>query len=565
MDHGIPLITTLAIAFAMALVFGVIAERMKIPALVGYLIAGILIGPATPGFVADPDITSQLSEIGIMLLMFGVGLHFSLKDLLGVKNIAIPGAFAQMIITTLLVLGLTRFWGWGWSEGLILGLCLACASTIVLIKAFESRGILETQNGRIATGWLIVEDLVTVFILVLLPVFGTIMAQGVDMAKGAILGKIFVQALLGIFIFIGLMFIVGRRALPWLLWQVDQTGSRELFTLSVVVIAIGIAYSAAEFFNVSFALGAFLAGMVMRESEFSHHAAQETLPLRDAFSVLFFVSVGMLFKPMILVEKPGYVLSLLFIIIFGRFLSAFGLILLFRYPLSTALILSAGLAQIGEFSFILAGLAVSLHLLSEEGMNLVLAGALLSIALNPFLFSVLKPFKKWLLKHSAFLSRLELQDDPYRHLSPQIDQRYKDGHIILVGYGKIGRRLQAFLEAYAIPSIVIDMNYDAVNFLRKRGVMALAGNGEDFDLLMEAYIAGASLLVITETKDINLEHLSKRARNLNPVLEIVLCASNASEALLIRRGGFATAFSPEEELSKGLMSHILSRFGLQIF
>lgn len=384
MDHHFPLITTLAAGFGIALVLGFVAERLKFPALVGYLLAGILIGPATPGFVADVHIAAQLSEIGVMLLMFGVGLHFSLADLLAVRRIAVPGAIVQMSCATLLGMAAAWSWGWPWGHGLLFGLSLSCASTVVLLKALESRGILDSMNGQIAVGWLIVEDLATVMVLVLLPPLAALLGGNVSIPEGGdALWITIAKTLLEVGAFIGLMLIVGRRVIPWLLWQIAATGSRELFTLSVVAAAIGIAFGAAKLFNVSFALGAFFAGMVMRESEFSHRAAQESLPLRDAFSVLFFVSVGMLFQPAVLTEKPLQVLGVLGIIMLGKTIAAFLLVLAFRYPLSTALTVAASLAQIGEFSFILAGLGQSLGLMNAEGMSLILSGALLSIALNP--------------------------------------------------------------------------------------------------------------------------------------------------------------------------------------
>ena len=346
MDHNISLITTLAAGFGIALILGFLAERIKVPALVGYLVAGIVIGPATPGFVADVHLASQLSEIGIMLLMFGVGLHFSIEDLLAVKRIALPGAVAQMGLATLLGMAVAWWWEWNWSSGLIFGLSLSCASTVVLLKALESHGVLESMNGRIAVGWLVVEDLATVLVLVLLPpLAGVLGGSGATAPAGTTPLWITIgQTLLQVGAFLALMLIAGRRALPWVLWQVSRTGSRELFTLSVIAAAIGIAYGAAQLFNVSFALGAFFAGMVMRESEFSHRAAEESLPLRDAFSVLFFVSVGMLFDPAILVEQPWHVLGVLAIVIFGKSIAALALVLAFRYPLNTALTVSASLA-----------------------------------------------------------------------------------------------------------------------------------------------------------------------------------------------------------------------------
>jgi CPA2 family monovalent cation:H+ antiporter-2 len=561
MDHSISLITTIAAAFGIALIFGFIAERMKIPALVGYLIAGILIGPSTPGFVADTDITSQLSEIGIMLLMFGVGLHFSFNDLLAVKRIAIPGAFIQMGIATLLTMILAGLWGWSWGSGLVLGLSLACASTVVLIKALETRGMLDTTYGRITIGWLVVEDLATVLFLVLLPPLADVLGGTSSLTRGGALWMNIGQTLLGVIAFIWLMLVVGRRVLPWLLWQVAQTGSRELFTLSVVVMAIGIAYTASELFKVSFALGAFFAGVVMRESEFSHHAAQEILPLRDAFSVLFFVAVGMLFQPAVLLEKPFHVLGIVAIIILGKFFAAFSIILLFRYSLTTALTVAAGLAQIGEFSFILAGLGVSLGVLPVEGMNLLLAGALISIALNTLLFAGIAPLKRWLLKYK-FIRQLESSEERYDELPLGVGQKYREGHVILIGYGEIGHRIRDLLEVYNLPCVVIDKNRDVIENLRKKGVVALAGNVLDPNILIQAHIVDAAMLIVVTSDDLNMRELIPIAHGFNSTMDIVLRAHDKNEASFLRDEGIATVFSLEEELTKGMMSYILNRFGV---
>jgi CPA2 family monovalent cation:H+ antiporter-2 len=428
MEHNVALITTIAAGFGLALIFGFIAEKLKTPALVGYLLAGIAISPTTPGFVADVEIASQLSEIGVMLLMFGVGLHFSLDDLLSVKRIAVPGAIVQMAVATGLGMALASWWDWSLGAGLVLGLSLSCASTVVLLKALESRGLLETMNGRIAVGWLIVEDLVTVMILVLLPSFATMLGGTNESGSPADpLWRTIGITLLLVSAFIALMLIVGRRFLPWLLWQVARTGSREMFTLAVVAVAICIAYGAAALFNVSFALGAFFAGMVMRESKFSQRAAEESLPLRDAFAVLFFVSVGMLFDPAVLIEEPMRVLAVVAIIIVGKSMAAMLLVLILRYPLNTSLTVAASLGQIGEFSFILAGLGLSLGLMPAEGMSLVLAGALISIAFNPIAFAAVTPFRNLILKHSTVARKYENRDDPYAELPMSTERKFLEG------------------------------------------------------------------------------------------------------------------------------------------
>ncbi|CAM3511955.1 YbaL family putative K(+) efflux transporter [Polaromonas hydrogenivorans] len=560
MEHNIPLITTIAAGFGMALILGFIAERIKVPALVGYLVAGIIIGPATPGFVADMHIASQLSEIGVMLLMFGVGLHFSLNDLLAVRRIAIPGAVVQMTLATLLGMGLAWWWGWSWGAGLVFGLSLSCASTVVLLKALEARGVLDTMNGRIAVGWLVVEDLATVLVLVLLPPLAGVLG-GAAVAEGTgPLWRTIGQTLLGVSAFIALMLVVGRRALPWMLWQVARTGSRELFTLAVVAFAIGVAYGAAALFSVSFALGAFFAGMVMRESEFSHRAAQESLPLRDAFSVLFFVSVGMLFEPAILMKEPVHVLGVVAIIIVGKSAAALGLVVAFRYPLNTALTVAASLAQIGEFSFILAGLGLSLGLLPAEGMSLVLAGALISMALNPLLFAAIAPLQRWLLERSALARRLEQRDDPYAELPVSTERKYLKGQVVLVGYGRVGRRIASALDARGIPYVVAEQNRELVEALRKQGMAAVSGNAADPAVLIQAHIANAAMLVVATPDPMTVRQMVDTARTLNPAIEIVLRTHSEDELQLLRKDGIGTVFLGEEELARGMAGHVLQRF-----
>lgn len=413
MPHSVNLIHTIAAALGLALALGFVATRLRLPALVGYLLAGVVIGPFTPGFVADAAMASQLAEIGVMLLMFGVGLHFSLGDLLAVRKIAVPGAVVQIMVATLMGMGLAYWWGWGLGGALVFGLSLSVASTVVLLRALETLGILETYTGRIAVGWLVVEDLVMVLVLVLLPPLAGVLGGNGASADASDLAKTLGLTLLQVGGFVVLMLVVGRRVFPWVLWQVARTGSRELFTLCVVAAAVGIAFGSAALFGVSFALGAFFAGMVMRESEFSHRAAQESLPLRDAFAVLFFVSVGMLFNPAVLWDRPLQVLAVVAIIMVGKTLAAAALVLSFRYPLNTALTVSASLAQIGEFSFILVGLGASLGLLPAEGTSLVLAGALISMALNPMLFHAIAPLQGWLRTRSALARRLEERDDPW--------------------------------------------------------------------------------------------------------------------------------------------------------
>ena len=564
MDHNVSLITTLAAGFGLALVLGFSAERLKVPALVGYLLAGIAIGPYTPGFVADLSIASQLSEIGVMLLMFGVGLHFSLNDLLAVKRIALPGAVVQMGIATLLGMGLALSWGWTPGQGLVFGLSLSCASTVVLLKALEARRSLDTMNGRIAVGWLVVEDLATVLVLVLLPpLAGMLGSRTAPAAEDDALWRTIAQTLLQVSAFVAIMLLAGRRVLPWLLWQVSRTGSRELFTLSVVAAAISIAYGAAALFGVSFALGAFFAGMVMRESEFSHRAAHESLPLRDAFAVLFFVAVGMLFDPQVLVDEPLRVLAVVAIIIVGKSIAAAGLVLALRYPLNTALTVAASLGQIGEFSFILAGMGLSLGLLPAEGMSLVLAGALISIALNPFVFAAIGPFSRWVLARSPLARRLEGRDDPFAELPTSTERRYLEGQVVLVGYGRVGRRITDALRERDIPFVVAEYNRELVEDLRRRGMAAVSGDATDPAVLIQAHVADAAMLVIATPDTLGVRQMVETARLLNPRIEVVVRTHSEAESVLLRQEQMGTIFFGDEELAKGMMAHVLRRFDRQ--
>ena len=560
MEHNIPLITTIASGFGLALVFGFIAERFKIPALVGYLLAGIIIGPGTPGFVADVNTAAELSEIGVMLLMFGVGLHFSLDDLMSVKRIAIPGAVLQMSVATLLGMGLGLWWGWSIGAALVFGVSLSCASTVVLIKALESIGALETMDGRIAVGWLVMEDLATVLVLVLLPPLAGVLSGDTGGAGNTEIWWAIGKTLLQVSAFVAIMIFAGGRALPWLMLQVARTGSRELFTLLVVTSAIGIAYAAGKLFGVSFALGAFFAGTVMRSSEFSHRAAEESLPLRDAFSVLFFVSVGMLFDPSILIEQPIHVLGTVAVIVIGKTLAAMALVVLFRYPLNTVLTISASLAQIGEFSFILAGLGVSLGLLGKEGQSLVLAGALISITLNPLLFAAIPKLRAFMVKRFAFARRLEEQEDRFAELPISTDHKYLSGQVVLVGYGRIGRHIAKQLDAQNIPYVVIDLNRERVEDLRKEGIVAVSGNATDSAVIIQAHIAEAKLLLISTPDVVSIRKICEIAHTLNPELEIVLRTHTHEESRLLETDGLRGVFFSEEDFADDMAKHVLQRF-----
>ena len=563
MPHSVTLITTIAASLGLALILGLIADRLKLPALVGYLIAGIMLGPATPGFVADIEMSRQLAEIGVILLMFGVGLHFSLDDLLAVRRIALPGAIAQIGVATAFGAGVATFWGWSLGAGLVFGLALSVASTVVLLRALEQRDELRSVNGRIAVGWLVVEDLAMVLVLVLLPPLAGWLGGGDGAhAGGALdgaLAKTLVITLVEISIFVALMLVVGRRVFPWLLWHVAGTGSRELFTLCVIAAAVGIAYGSTQLFGVSYALGAFFAGMVMRESPLSHRAAEESLPLRDAFSVLFFVSVGMLFDPAVLIQQPLQVGVVLAIIVVGKSLAAFLLVLAFRYPLNTALTVSASLAQIGEFSFILAGLGVSLGLLPREGQSLILAGALISIALNPLVFWTIEPAQAWIRPRSKLARALERTDDPLAELPMTVGWRQLTDHVVLIGYGRVGRRIGEALTEHEIPFVVAEQNRELVKKLRERGIHAVAGDAADPVILVQAHIARARMLVIAAPDTFRARRMIEFTRVLNPKIEILVRTHSEEEALLLRSENAGTVFLGEHELALSMTRHVLDK------
>src|SRR5437763_7635874 len=456
------LVSTVVVGLVLAFAFGAVAHRLKASPLVGYLLAGIVIGPFTPGFVADQNIANELSEIGIILLMFGVGLQFSINELLSVRAIAVPGAIAQIAVATALGVGLARLLGWSLGAGLVFGVALSVASTVVVLRTLQERRLLDTERGRIAVGWLVVEDLAMVLVLVFLPALA-------DFTHGATGANLSLVALplaitLGKFAaFVALMWFVGRRVIPWLLHYVAHTGSRELFRLAVLAIALGVAYGAARLFDVSFALGAFFAGMILSESALSQPAAQEALPLRDAFAELFFVSVGMLFNPSIIVSHPLTLLATLLIVTVGKSAVAYGMMRLFRYPESTALMIAASRAQAGEFSFILAGLGVALGLLPPVGRDLVLSAALISIVLTPFLFAA----ADWIHAHhepqknpeAATPAEPQATELPTRAPVPVTKLT---GHVVLVGYGRVGGVVGAALLEARMPLLVIESDEDIV-------------------------------------------------------------------------------------------------------
>ncbi|MGL4205830.1 MAG: YbaL family putative K(+) efflux transporter [Aeromonadaceae bacterium] len=550
MHHSLPLITTLVGSLVLAFIFGMIAHRLRISPMVGYLIAGVFCGPFTPGYVADQALAPELAELGVILLMFGVGLHFSVKDLMSVKRIAIPGALAQMALATLMGMGLAALLGWSLVASLVFGLSLSVASTVVLLRALEAQNNLESPEGKIAVGWLVVEDLGIVLVLVLVPLLASVSQEGAGpIVWMALLGDI-AMTLGKVAAFVALMLIGGRKAIPWLLAHSAATGSRELFTLAVLAIALGIAFGAAKLFDVSFALGAFFAGIVLNSSELSHKAAHDSLPLRDAFAVLFFVSVGMMFNPAILLEAPLTVLATVAIIVVGKSLAAFTIVRLCGYPKVTALTISASLAQIGELSFILLSLAITLQILPSVARDIVLAGAILSILLNPLLFS-------W-LQHYA--SRLQAVPDSEPHTAAPSHEEPElppmSGHVVLVGYGRVGRRVVSQLQERAIPFVVIEHDAQRIAALREANIAAVRGNGVLASVLEAAHLAQASHLLVAIPNGFEAGEVVSQGHNY-PQLQI-LCRAHLddAEADYLRQQGAHQVIVGEEEVARQMVQRL---------
>ncbi|WDZ50814.1 cation:proton antiporter [Acinetobacter vivianii] len=564
MPHDVDLIILLAVGFGMALIFGYIAARLRLPPLIGYLVAGIIISPNTPGVVGDIQLANQLAELGVMFLMFGVGMHFSLKDLLQVRRIALPGAILQIAVATLLGVGVSMYWGWSFGSALIFGLSLSCASTVVLLKALGDRGLLDSVNGKIAVGWLLVEDLVMVLALVLLPATAVLLGgqalPGTDSSQ-----SIWVTigiTLLKVTGFIAFMLIIGKRLVPMIMQFVARLGSRELFTLTVVAAAVSIAYGSYAVFGVSMALGAFFAGMVVKESDFSHRAEEETLPLREIFSILFFVSVGMLFDPSILVEAPLKILAVVAIIMVGKTLAAMALVLFFRYPINTALTVGASLAQIGEFSFILATLGLSLGLLTPDAQNLILAGALFSITLNSFVFSAIEPVQRWIRERSHLARLLERSGDPLAMLPDEVDQAYLRDQVVIIGYGGVGRRISENLMQQSIKVVIAEENREIVEKLRTQGIAAVSGEATEPNVLIQAHIQHARLLVISPMDILDIHRIVDISKQLNPEIQVLICAESKEEAVIIREENIGEVFYAKEEMAKNMSHHILNQIEL---
>lgn len=602
MPHDTPLISTIVGGLVLAFVFGVVAHRLKMPPLVGYLFAGILVGPHTPGFVADQSLAPELAEIGVILLMFGVGLHFSLKDLLSVRFIAVPGAIVQIGVATLLGLGMGHLLGWSIGGGLVFGLALSVASTVVLLKALQERRIVETDRGKIAVGWLIVEDLAMVLALVLIPALAnspdgaahtdpvSVTIQnliGVDLGVSGAIGL----TLLKVALFVGVMLVFGRRIIPWILHRMAHTGSRELFRLGVLAIALGVAFGAAKLFGVSLALGAFFAGMVLSESELSNRAAQESLPLRDAFAVLFFVSVGMMFDPAIILSNPWLILGTVSIIVVGKSIAAFLIVMAFRKSAATALTISASLAQIGEFSFILAELGVGLDLLPEQGRDLILAGAIISILLNPVMFYLCDRIRPWLE------ARI---DPPVRVVTPDVSAANEDGepaattgapvsdgkvstgsdnrqdahvvtsagqdgdiarssltdHAVVVGYGRVGKILVSNLKAAGIPILVIEDSEQRVAAVLEQGIDVIGGNATSEQVLKLANLEAAKSISVAIPDVFEAGNVIARANATNPGLLVLGRAHSDAEIEHLLKLGADTVIMGEREIANGMLNRL---------
>jgi monovalent cation:H+ antiporter-2, CPA2 family len=520
-EHQTPLIATIAAGLMLAFVLGLIAHRLRVQPLVGYLLAGVMVGPYTPGFEADPALAAELAEIGVILLMFGVGLHFSMKDLMSVARIAVPGAVGQIVVATLMGAGLSWALGWSPMAGFVFGLALSVASTVVLVRALQDHRILETSRGRIAVGWLVVEDLAMVLALVLLPALATVTAgEGVPASR---IVFYLLVTLAKVSVFVAIMLIVGRRVIPWLMHHTARTGSRELFRLAVYAIALGVAFGAAKLFGVSFALGAFFAGMVMGESYLSQQATEEAMPLRDAFAVLFFVSVGMLLNPMVFVDAPLAVLATVAIIVVGKSVVAWAIVRAFRHSNSTALTIAASLAQIGEFSFILIGLGMDLKMVPTEARDLVLAGAIISIVLNPLAFIAMERLRRG--QPIAARAGSSAQDEPASTLQPT----NLSGHDVLIGYGRVGSLIGRSLAGQGGKMLVIETSDDGIEKARQDGAEVITGNAADPAILTAANVAGARRLFVTIPEPFEAGQAVQQARTANPALDILARAhSNAA-------------------------------------
>jgi CPA2 family monovalent cation:H+ antiporter-2 len=563
MPHDTALLLTIAGAFAAAFLLGFLAIRLGFPPLVGYLVAGVVLGPHSPGFVADVAAAQQLAEVGVILLMFGVGLHFSPGDLLRVRRVAVPGALLQMPVAAALGFALARGWGWTPAAAMVFGISLCVASTVVVLRTLEDRGMMDAVDGRIAVGWLIVEDLVVVLVLVLLPVFLPALEGGGGSGAapdGRALGAALAATLAKMAAFIGGMLLVGRRVVPWLLARVARTGSRELFTLAVLGVALGVALGAAGVFGISVALGAFVAGVVIGESDLSHRAAADALPFQDAFAVLFFVSVGMLIDPRVLMDQPLRVLATAGVVLLGNSVLVTLLLVLLRHPVGPSLRLGAAFGQVGEFSFIMAGLGVSMGVLPEEGRSLVLAAALVTIVANPLLYRGAQRLAAWLARFPALIDRMERTREP-RVATTAVFQAVPRDHVILVGYGRVGRTIGDALQRRGIPFVAVEQDRRTLEVMRSMGVPAIYGNATRADILQLAHPATARLLVVATPDPYHAQVVIERAREANAALQVVVRTHGDEEQALFERMGVQRALMGERELAYAMAYHSLRAMG----
>ena len=563
MPHDTPLLSTLAAAVLVAWVLGLLAQRLRFSPIVGYLLAGVVIGPYSPGFVGDVALASQLAEIGVILLMFGVGLHFHLEDLMDVKRIAIPGALIQCTVATLLGVGIGVAFGWPMMEGLVLGMALSVASTVVLLRGLETHNLASTPAGHVAIGWLIVEDILTVIVLVVLPALArgggeALTAGGLAIAMAIALGKLTVL--------VALVFFVGSRAVPWVLVEVARLQSRELFTLTILGITVAIAAGAAAFFGASVALGAFLAGMVVGQTKASQQAAADALPLRDAFAVLFFVSVGMLFQPGFILAEPWLFLAALGVVLVGKPLAALAVVATLGYSTRTALVVAVGLAQVGEFSFILGTLAKHYELLSETGYNLLVASALVSIAVNPFLFRALDPCEAalrrlprlWALLNASASGRA----DRFNASAAEVIAAPTTPLAVIVGFGPVGQAVDRGLRHAGLETVIVDLNIDTVSEVAGKGRLAIYGDATHEVILKAAGIARATQLIVTLPHSVNRAPLVTAARHLNPKCRVFVRARYLKEREeLVQVGAYAACFE-EAEAAVALTAGVLSDMGI---
>ncbi len=548
MPHNIDLILTLTGGLTAALALGFLTHKLKLSPIVGYLLAGVIVGPHSPGFVADENIAAQCAEIGVILLMFGVGLHFHLKDLLAVRTLAIPGAIVQIAVATGLGAVITRAFGWSWSAGIVFGMAIAVASTVVLTRVLADNRDLHTPTGHVAIGWLIVEDLFTIFALVLLPAFFGPGSE--DSSLAGTLGWA-VLKLVALFAF---ALIAGQKLIPWILGTVARTGARDLFTLAVLVLALGIAVGSAELFGASMALGAFLAGMIVGQSDFSARATADALPMRDAFAVLFFVSVGMLFDPSGLAEGWPLMLATIGIVIIGKPLAAMVVVLLFRRPLREALSISVALAQIGEFSFIVAALGISLQVLPVDATNAIVVAAVVSITLNPLLYKAIRPFVSWLESRGHISPRLITPDGE----SPASEEGAE--RVIMIGHGPVGSTLTRLLRDNQVDVVVVEMNLETITALKASGIPAVYGDATQRQTLHHVGIENAKGLVITAS-DIPARDIVQAAREINPHLQILSRAPTLRDVEPLKQAGADAVFSGEGEVALAMSSHLLRSMG----